>query len=149
MRRAALPHLSTAPPRVLMNRARRGIFAGKVTRTGNNISFSYQHTRRTFAPNVQAKTYYSTVLEKRISLPVTTYAMRSIAKAGGLDAFLLYSKHVAESQVASSLKRQVETKLMWAEDAALRNGKPSSLVRPVEKIRWPALPKALILKTSK
>ena len=40
-------------------------------------------TRRRWLPNVQSKRLYSEILDRLVSLKVTTHAMRCIDKAGG------------------------------------------------------------------
>jgi large subunit ribosomal protein L28 len=76
------------------NRSRRGLYDGKDIRTGNNVSFSFKATKRTFKPNVFKKRLYSETLQQMICFHVTASTLRSVDKAGGLDQYLLYSKHV-------------------------------------------------------
>ncbi|GFH54518.1 hypothetical protein CTEN210_10994 [Chaetoceros tenuissimus] len=71
------------------NRSRRGLYDGKDIRTGNNVPFSLKKTKRTFKPNVFKKRLYSEILDEMIQFHVTTSALRSIDKAGGLDQYLL------------------------------------------------------------
>lgn len=46
-------------------------------------------TRRVWLPNVQWKKIYSDALDKQVRVRVSTYALRCIDKAGGLDNYLL------------------------------------------------------------
>ncbi|EEH55569.1 uncharacterized protein MICPUCDRAFT_60375 [Micromonas pusilla CCMP1545] len=46
-------------------------------------------TRRRWKPNAQRKRLYSEALDELVRVNVTTYALRWIDKAGGLDAYLL------------------------------------------------------------
>jgi large subunit ribosomal protein L28 len=71
------------------NRSRRGLYDGKDIRSGNNVSFSMRHTKRKFRPNVFIKRVYSEILDDMIPFHITTSALRSIDKAGGLDNYLL------------------------------------------------------------
>ena len=71
------------------NRSRRGLYDGKDIRTGNNVSFSMRHTKRKFRPNVFIKRVYSEILDAMIPFHLTTSALRSIDKAGGLDNYLM------------------------------------------------------------
>eukprot|EP00957_Ditylum_brightwellii_P162667 12387037-Ditylum_brightwellii.AAC.1 len=80
------------------NRSRRGLYDGKDIRSGNNVSFSMKKTKRKFKPNVFKKRVYSETLDKMIQFRLTTSALRSIDKAGGLDNYLLTSKHVTEGR---------------------------------------------------
>lgn len=49
-------------------------------------------TKRKWSPNVQNKRIYSETLDKMIPFRVTTTALRTIDKVGGLDNYLLYTK---------------------------------------------------------
>ena len=46
-------------------------------------------TRRQWKPNAHRKKLYSETLDEMIQLNVTTHALRSVDKAGGLDAYIL------------------------------------------------------------
>lgn len=46
-------------------------------------------TKRVWLPNVQTKRLYSDALEQPVQMKVTTYVLRCIDKAGGLDNYLL------------------------------------------------------------
>ena len=81
--------------RLRSNRSRRGLYDGRDVRFGNNVPFSMKKTRRRWNPNVQYKRLYSEVLDEMIRFHVTTGAMRSIDKYGGLDNYLLGSPHVS------------------------------------------------------
>lgn len=80
------------------NRSRRGLYDGKDIRSGNNLSFSMKANKRKFKPNVFLKRVYSETLDEMIRFHLTTSALRSIDKAGGLDNYLLKSKHVTEGK---------------------------------------------------
>uniref|UniRef100_A0A7S2UR07 Large ribosomal subunit protein bL28m n=1 Tax=Attheya septentrionalis TaxID=420275 RepID=A0A7S2UR07_9STRA len=80
------------------NRSRRGIYDGKDIRAGNNVSFSMKATKRKFKPNVFVKRVYSEVLDEMVRFHLTTSALRSIDKAGGLDNYILTSRHVTEGE---------------------------------------------------
>ena len=66
--------------------------------TRPNVSFSMKATKRTFKPNVQKKRVYSEVLDEMVRFHLTASTLRSIDKAGGLDQYLLTSKHVTEGE---------------------------------------------------
>jgi len=80
------------------NRSRRGLYNGKDIRSGNNVSFSMKKTKRTFKPNVFQKRVYSETLDEMVRFHLTTSALRSIDKAGGLDNYLLTSEYVTEGE---------------------------------------------------
>ena len=87
------------------NRSRRGLYNGKDIRTGNNLSFSMKHTKRTFKPNVFVKRVYSEILDEMVKFHLTTSTLRSIDKCGGLDNYLLTSKHVVSGEGLKTKKR--------------------------------------------
>ncbi len=89
------------------NRSRRGLYNGKDIRTGNNLSFSMKHTKRTFKPNVFVKRVYSEILDEMVRFHLTTSTLRSIDKCGGLDNYLLTSKHVVSGEGLKTKKRIV------------------------------------------
>lgn len=77
------------------NRSQRGLYDGKDVSFGNNVPFSMKKTRRRWNPNVQYKRVYSEVLDEMVPFHITTSALRSIDKYGGLDEYLLKSRHVS------------------------------------------------------
>lgn len=87
------------------SRSRRGLYDGKDIRSGNNVSFSMKSTKRKFKPNVFKKRIYSELLDEMIQFHLTTSALRSIDKAGGLDNYLLNSRHVTEGEGLEAKKR--------------------------------------------
>ena len=87
------------------SRSRRGLYDGKDVRSGNNVSFSMKSTKRKFKPNVFKKRVYSEILDEMLQFHLTTSALRSIDKAGGLDNYLLTSRHVTEGQGYEAKKR--------------------------------------------
>eukprot|EP00577_Skeletonema_sp_RCC1716_P027454 CAMPEP_0113409380 /NCGR_PEP_ID=MMETSP0013_2-20120614/21115_1 /TAXON_ID=2843 ORGANISM="Skeletonema costatum, Strain 1716" /NCGR_SAMPLE_ID=MMETSP0013_2 /ASSEMBLY_ACC=CAM_ASM_000158 /LENGTH=150 /DNA_ID=CAMNT_0000295491 /DNA_START=51 /DNA_END=500 /DNA_ORIENTATION=+ /assembly_acc=CAM_ASM_000158 len=90
------PTTTTTQIRPRSSRSTRGLFDGRDVRFGNNVPFSLKKTRRKWSPNVQHKVLYSEVLDELIKFKVTTGALRSIDKMGGLDNYLVNSKHVKE-----------------------------------------------------
>lgn len=91
------------------NRSRRGLYDGKDIRTGNNLSFSMKHTKRTFKPNVFVKRVYSEILDEMVRFHLTTSTLRSIDKCGGLDNYLLTSRHITSGEGLKTKKRIVST----------------------------------------
>ena len=83
------PTLSTLPAALSQpfKRAALGLFHGKTIQHGNNVPHSLKKTRRTWLPNVHAKTLASTLLERRVQVKVTARALRTIHKVRFL-AFL-------------------------------------------------------------
>ncbi len=62
---------------------------GRDIQTGNNVSHAHNKTRRRFLPNLQRTSLWSDTLSQMVRLRVSAYAMRTVEKKGGLDAFLL------------------------------------------------------------
>ncbi len=87
--------------------ARRCELSGKAVMSGNNVSHSKRRTRRRFLPNLQQTTLLSDVLGQRIRLRITTHALRSVEKLGGLDRFLADADERVLSLKARRLKRQI------------------------------------------
>ena len=127
MLRAALSRLTAAAPRpaapattraFASNRSKRGIYAGKDIRFGNNISFSHRKTRRTFKPNAQRKRLWSETLGCWLRFNLTTHALRCIDRAGGIDAYLLKTPDAKLGSIAgANARRMIE--------AARSGGDPS------------------------
>lgn len=64
--------------------------------------------KRKFKPNVFLKRVYSETLDEMVQFHLTTTALRSIDKAGGLDNYLLTSKHVTEGEGLVAKNRILE-----------------------------------------
>lgn len=69
--------------------SRRCAITGKGVMSGNNVSHAHNKTRRRFLPNLQKTSMMSDILGESLSLRVSTQAIRTVDKSGGLDAFLL------------------------------------------------------------
>jgi large subunit ribosomal protein L28 len=105
---------TTITCRYRSNRSRRGLYDGKDIRSGNNVSFSMKATKRKFKPNVFIKRVYSEILKEMIRFHLTTSSLRSIDKAGGLDNYLLTSKHVTSGE-GMVVKERIVQQLKWEE----------------------------------
>eukprot|EP00180_Rhodochaete_pulchella_P004842 Plantae.Rhodophyta-Rhodochaete_pulchella.ctg9983.p1 GENE.Plantae.Rhodophyta-Rhodochaete_pulchella.ctg9983~~Plantae.Rhodophyta-Rhodochaete_pulchella.ctg9983.p1 ORF type:complete len:126 (+),score=21.27 Plantae.Rhodophyta-Rhodochaete_pulchella.ctg9983:44-421(+) len=89
-------------------RAERGLFGGKITRFGNNVSHSERKTRRTWKPNVQWTTMRSDALDKKIRMPMTTHVIRTVKKFGSLDEYLVRTKdELLRNPDAIQMKQQI------------------------------------------
>ena len=60
------------------NMAKRCQITGKTVMSGNNVSHANNRTRRRFLPNLQQATMQSEALGRRVSLRLSTSAMRTI-----------------------------------------------------------------------
>lgn len=108
MRTRAAPMMSATliPTREYRShRSKRGLYDGKDIRSGNKVSFAMNATKRKFRPNVFLKRLYSETLDAMLPFHVTTSALRSIDKAGGLDNYVL-KKDCTEGE-GFALKRKI------------------------------------------
>jgi large subunit ribosomal protein L28 len=83
------------------------MITGKKVMSGNNVSHANNKTRRRFLPNMQVVSFISDHLGK-VRLRVSTSAIRTIEANGGLDTFLLSTRHNRLSKEALLLKRRIE-----------------------------------------
>ncbi|MBI1363067.1 MAG: 50S ribosomal protein L28 [Proteobacteria bacterium] len=65
---------------------------GKKPLVGNNVSHAHNKTKRRQLPNLQTRSMMSEILGRMISLRLSTKAIRTIDKHGGLDNFMQASK---------------------------------------------------------
>lgn len=95
--------------RIVANRTKRGLYAGRRVLFGNKVSEDGgNRTRRNWLPNVQNKRIMSNILNEMVPLRVTTAAMRNIDKAGGLDAYLKKIEGGREdSEMAETLRQRI------------------------------------------
>lgn len=88
--------------------ARRCQLTGKGVLTGNNVSHSNIKTRRRYMPNLQTSSLISDTLGRTVRVRLSTQAIRTVDKRGGLDGFLLEAKTEDLAPDMRRLKRQVE-----------------------------------------
>jgi len=88
--------------------ARRCDITGKGVQAGNNVSHAHNKTRRRFLPNVQLTSLMSDTLGEMVRMRVSTNAIRTIEKNGGLDAFLLGTSNRKLTDEALRIKRRIE-----------------------------------------
>jgi len=88
--------------------ARRCSITGKGVMAGNNVSHAHNKTRRRFLPNIQVASLLSDALGRSVRLRLSTRAIRTIEKKGGLDAFLLATPDAKLPLEARRLKRAVK-----------------------------------------
>ncbi len=100
----------------VFKRAQSGLFAGKTKQYGNNVPHSKHKTRRTWLPNVQTKRLYSETLNEKIKTKVTTHALKTVDKFGGLDGYLMNARISSLGDEGLRLRE----KLLDAKIAALR-----------------------------
>ena len=88
--------------------AKRCQITGKTVMSGNNVSHANNRTRRRFLPNLQSTRMHSEVLDRQVSLRVSTSAMRTVEKHGGLDSYLLQARNKELAAEARELKREIK-----------------------------------------
>jgi large subunit ribosomal protein L28 len=81
---------------------------GKHVQFGHNVSHSNRKTNRRFLPNIQSVSLLSEALGRSVTLKVSTRALRTVQKQGGLDAFLIKADDAKLTDKALRLKRQVK-----------------------------------------
>ncbi|MHA1539761.1 MAG: 50S ribosomal protein L28 [Alphaproteobacteria bacterium] len=86
--------------------AKRCELTGKTVQSGNNVSHAKNRTRRRFLPNLQQMSFASEALGS-VRLKVCTAAIRTVEKAGGLDAFLLGKSNSKLTDEALTLKKKI------------------------------------------
>lgn len=91
--------------------ARRCAITGKGVQTGNNVSHAHNKTRRRWLPNLQTASLHSEALGQSIRLRLTSHAIRTIDKNGGLDSFLLGARDAELAPEAQKLKRRIRKAL--------------------------------------
>lgn len=69
--------------------ARKYTLGGKSPQTGNKVSHSHRKTRKQWMPNFQKRSLYSMSLGRSIRMTLPASMLRSVDRAGGLDAFLI------------------------------------------------------------
>jgi|TARA_B110000259_G_scaffold6389_1_gene7071 large subunit ribosomal protein L28 len=87
---------------------------GKKVMTGNNVSHAKNRTRRRFLPNLQNSSLFSEILNKPVKFRVSSSALRTVEKKGGIDKFLsdAFEKDLSDSAVyyKKLIKRKEATK---------------------------------------
>ncbi|MGB0382290.1 MAG: 50S ribosomal protein L28 [Alphaproteobacteria bacterium] len=89
--------------------ARRCELTGKGVLTGNNVSHANNKTRRRYLPNLNNVTFESEKLGRRFTFKVSTRAIRTVDKVGGLDMYLAKAKDDLLSDAARKVKKAIAT----------------------------------------
>ncbi len=87
--------------------ARRCALTGKGVQTGNNVSHANNKTRRRYLPNLQQQRLFSETLGETVRLRISTHALRTLEKRGGLDGFLLKARNTELSSELRRLKQRL------------------------------------------
>ncbi len=87
--------------------SRRCQITGKGVLSGNNVSHANNKTRRRFLPNLQTASLLSDALGLSVSMRLSTRAIRTVERNGGIDAFLLGTPNSRLPAEALTLKRRI------------------------------------------
>jgi len=90
---------------------KRCMLTGAGPSAGNNVAHSNTKTKRRFDPNLQRVHLLSDALGRSVPLRITTRALRTVQKHGGLDPFLLKTDDRKLAPEAIRLKRSVRKAL--------------------------------------
>jgi large subunit ribosomal protein L28 len=82
--------------------------------SGNNVSHAHNRTRRRFLPNVQETSVLSESLGRLVRLKLSASGIRTLEKAGGLDAFLIATPTARLDPAVRKVKRQIQRKMAAA-----------------------------------
>ncbi len=88
--------------------SRRCQLTGRSVQTGNNVSHAHNKTRRRFLPNLQKTSMFSEALGKSVRLKVSSRAIRTVEKKGGLDAFLMDTRDANLEPEVLRLKKRIK-----------------------------------------
>lgn len=86
---------------------------GKRVLVGHNVSHSNIKTKRRYLPNLQERRILSDVLGEFITLRLSTNALRTLEKRGGIDGYLLTE---ADSRLDGDMRR-LKRRIREAKDA--------------------------------
>ena len=87
--------------------SRRCEMTGTGVQSGNNVSHANNKSRRRFLPNLQEASLLSDLLGGDVKLRLSTRAIRTVERNGGIDAFLLATPNRRLPPEALTLKRQI------------------------------------------
>jgi large subunit ribosomal protein L28 len=90
---------------------RRCHLTGAKVQSGQNVSHSNRKSKRTFEPNLQRVHLISDALGRQVHVRVSTRALRTVTKVGGLDAYLLSTDDAKLPPEGLALKRDVQRAL--------------------------------------
>lgn len=90
---------------------KRCMLTGTGPRAGHNVAHSNVKTNRRFNPNLQRVHLQSDALKRNVPLRITTRALRTVQKHGGLDPYLLRTDDRKLAPEGLKLKRSVRKAL--------------------------------------
>ncbi len=87
---------------------------GKKVLCGNNVSHANNKTKRRFMPNLQNVSFLSDSLGITVRMRLSTNAIRSVEKSGGIDNYLLNANDSLLSTRLRRMKKVIESKVVEA-----------------------------------
>ncbi|KAJ7261267.1 hypothetical protein B0H12DRAFT_1013601 [Mycena haematopus] len=128
-------------------RSQFGLFQGKTKQYGNNVPFSLRKTRRSWLPNVQRKRLFSETLQSHVRVKMTTAALKTIKKKGGVDNYLMQTSAELLGWKGMQMRitlREAQKKNAAAAGSAESPAKPTqhprrTLISPEPKVALKAL----------
>ena len=96
---------------------------GKGPVVKNLVSHSNIKTKSRAFPNICTKTFYSFGLKRSFRLKTAVSALRSIDKAGGIDAFLMNRPKNGLSPKALKIRNSLEQKIRKGKKLETKNKK--------------------------
>ncbi len=87
------------------------MITGKGVMSGHNVSHAQNKTKRRFLPSVQDANLYSEILDRWVSVKVTSAGLRTVEHKGGFDAYLTSTAKTKLAPELRSIKVQVEKAL--------------------------------------
>ncbi|CAG8477602.1 4241_t:CDS:10 [Ambispora gerdemannii] len=111
--RATLVLLARNLKHLTFKRAQKGLFHGKRIQFGNQVSEHKNKSPRTWLPNVRVGRLWSETFKRWTKIKVTTAALRTIDKKGGLDRYLLTTEDELLGARGVKMRGYLETRLAW------------------------------------
>ena len=85
---------------------------GKKVLFGNKVSHANNKTRRKFLPNLQKVSFLSDLLGLSVKIKLSTHAVRTVEKNGGLDNYLLKTSSSVLSDKMKKMKKLLASKIV-------------------------------------
>ena len=84
---------------------------GKKVMYGHKVSHANNKTNRRFMPNLQNVSFLSETLGTQVRVRLSTSAVRTVEKKGGIDNYLLNTCDCALSPKFKKMKRMLKSKI--------------------------------------
>jgi large subunit ribosomal protein L28 len=122
---------------------------GKRPAYGNRVSHSNIKTRTRWMPNLRSKKYLIPELQQTIALLLSSRAIRTIDKLGGITPAIFAMKEALLSEQLQSVRRKIHKSRVRASAAGKTvEGKAAAVVRATAKAAKAAAPKAAAPKAA-